>query len=81
MSMWIELPKGAPILLAGDAADLSENIEQELAPGLCWRDDEAMALASIRKLKALARETGAELWPNHDMAFFRARDRFPDFFA
>ena len=81
MSMWIELPRGAPILLAGDAADLTENIEQELAPGLCWQDDEAMALASIRKLKALAQQTGAELWPNHDMAFFRARNRFPDFFA
>ena len=80
MSMLIELPKGAPIILAGDAADLTENIEQEIAPGLCWQDREGMALDSIRKLKALARETGAELWPNHDIHFFRAHNRFPDFF-
>lgn len=77
MSMLIELPRGAPILLCGDAADLCENLEQEVAPGLCHRDDPAPALASIRKLKRLAAETGAELWPNHDMAFFRRRDRFP----
>ena len=81
MSMLIELPKGAPILLAGDAADLAENLDDEVAPGLCWRDREDLALASIRKLKRLAAATGAELWPNHDMAFFRARNRFPDFFA
>jgi N-acyl homoserine lactone hydrolase len=30
-----------------------------------------MALASIRKLKALARETDAAIWPNHDIAFWR----------
>lgn len=80
MSMLIELPKGSPILLAGDAADLRENLEREIAPGLCYRDDEATALASIRKLKSLALETGAELWPNHDMTFFESRNRFPKFF-
>ena len=77
MSMLIELPKGPPILLAGDAADLQENIESEIAPGLCWHDREDMALASIRKLKAIARETGAQLWPNHDMAFFCRCHPFP----
>lgn len=80
MSMLIELPKGAPILLAGDAADLTENLVDEVAPGLCWREREDLALASIRKLKQRAAETGAELWPNHDMGFFQARNRFPTFF-
>lgn len=75
--MLIELPKGAPILLAGDAADLEENIEQEIAPGLCWQDRDDMALASIRYLKKIARETGAQLWPNHDMNFFRRCAPFP----
>ncbi len=80
MSLLIELPKGAPIILTGDAADLTENLDEEVAPGLCWRDREDLAVASIRRLKALANATGAELWPNHDMNFFRARNRFPDFF-
>ncbi|MEJ2481100.1 MAG: hypothetical protein P8Y78_13230 [Acidihalobacter sp.] len=80
MSMLIELPKGPPILLAGDAADLHENIEQEIAPGLCWQEREDTAVDSIRKLKRIADQTGAELWPNHDMSFFRSRRRFPGFY-
>ncbi|MFP6847568.1 MAG: N-acyl homoserine lactonase family protein [Pseudomonas sp.] len=81
MSLLIELPKGAPIILAGDAADLTENIEQEIAPGSLWQDREDLAIDSIRKLKALANETGAELWPNHDMAFFKRLRQFPEFHA
>jgi N-acyl homoserine lactone hydrolase len=77
MSLWIELPKGPPVLLCGDAADLQENLLQEIAPGLCWQDREELALDSIRKLKRLAQEERAELWPNHDMPFFRTLKKFP----
>ncbi|MDX1796716.1 MAG: N-acyl homoserine lactonase family protein [Hydrogenovibrio sp.] len=80
MSMLIELPKGKPILLAGDAADLMENIEEEVAPGLCWQDQEQLAVESIRKLKHLSQSTQADLWPNHDWAFFQKHNRFPAFF-
>ncbi len=79
MSMWIEMPKGPPILLCGDAADLGENLSDEVAPGLCWQDRTDLAVSSIRKLKRLSEETGAELWPNHDLAFFRKHDCFPKF--
>lgn len=77
MSLFIELPKGPPVILCGDAADLAENIADEIAPGACWQDNEALALASIRKLKDLARAEKAELWPNHDFAFFRGQAAFP----
>lgn len=80
MSLLVELPKGKPIILCGDAADLTENIADEVAPGLCWHNREDLALASIRKLKGLASHTHAQLWPNHDMAFFRAHDTFPHHF-
>jgi N-acyl homoserine lactone hydrolase len=40
-----------------------------------------MALASIGRLKALAVASGAELWPNHDMTFFREHDRFPAWYS
>lgn len=80
MSLWIELPKGPPILLAGDAADLSENIEHEVAPGLCWCDRSELAVESIRKLKRTAAQTGAVIWPNHDMRFFRTRKPFPEWY-
>ena len=71
MSLLIEMPTGAPIILAGDAADLTENITDEIAPGNCWQDDTALAIQSIRKLKALAVSENATLWPNHDMAFWQ----------
>ena len=77
MSLLIELPKGRPVILCGDAADLIENLSEEIAPGCCWQDNEELALASIRKLKALARAEDAELWPNHDMAFFHGLPQFP----
>jgi N-acyl homoserine lactone hydrolase len=78
MSMWIELPKGRPILLAGDAADLQENLDQEIAPGTLWQGREDQAIASIRKLKTIAQDTSAWIWPNHDMAFYRSLQPFPD---
>ncbi len=77
MSLFIELQKGQPVILCGDAADLVENLEEEIAPGYCWQDNEALALASIRKLKALARTENAQLWPNHDMEFLLGLPTFP----
>ena len=77
MSLFVELPHGRPVILCGDAADLTENLSDEIAPGLCWQDDEALALQSIRKLKALARDEKADLWPNHDAAAYRTWPKFP----
>lgn len=77
MSMLIELPKGPPIILAGDAADLQENIDDEVPPGLCWNNREDLAVESICKLKKIAQQTGAQLWPNHDIEFYRQCHPFP----
>lgn len=79
MSLFIELPKGPPVILCGDAADLTENLDDEVAPGICWRGNEQQALQSIRKLKRIAREERAQLWPNHDIAFWQGLNHFPDF--
>lgn len=77
MSLFLELSKGQPVILCGDAADLSENLMEEIAPGYCWQENEALALASLRKLKTLARKERAQLWPNHDMNFFLNLPQFP----
>lgn len=81
LSVFVELARGAPILLAGDAADLTENLTDEVAPGLCHRDDPATALASIRKLKCIANDAHAELWPNHDWEFWKTRRAFPEHYG
>jgi N-acyl homoserine lactone hydrolase len=77
MSLLIELPKGRPVILCGDAADLQENLTDEIAPGYCWQDDESLAIASIRKLNALSSSEDADLWPNHDFAAYRSWASFP----
>jgi N-acyl homoserine lactone hydrolase len=77
MSLFIELPKGPPVILCGDAADLMENITDEVAPGFCWQDRFDLAVQSIRKLKRFAAGEKARLWPNHDWAFFKALPPFP----
>jgi N-acyl homoserine lactone hydrolase len=77
MSLFIELPKGRPVILCGDAADLQENLTDEIAPGYCWQDNEQLAIASIRKLKALSGSQNAELWPNHDFTAYRSWVSFP----
>lgn len=77
MSLIIELPKGRPVILCGDAADLYENLTDEVAPGYCWQENDARAIESIRKLKALARSENADLWPNHDFDAFRSWAVFP----
>ncbi len=71
-SLFIELPDGPPVILTGDAADLHQNLAEEIAPGILWRDREDLALASIRRLKTLARDQRATLWPNHDLDHWRA---------
>lgn len=78
MSLFVELPRGRPVILCGDAADLQENLRDEIAPGFCWQDNEALALDSIRRLNHLARRENAELWPSHDFAFFNSLPAFPD---
>jgi N-acyl homoserine lactone hydrolase len=77
MSLFIELPKGRPVILCGDAADLRENLIDEIAPGYCWQDNELLALASIRRLNALSRAENAQLWPNHDFDAYRSWAAFP----
>ena len=71
MSLLVEMPTGAPIILAGDAADLSENINDEVSPGNCWQNETDMAVNSIRKLKQRANHEKATLWPNHDIDFWQ----------
>lgn len=78
MSMWIELPKGRPVLLAGDAADLQENLDDEVAPGGFREGGHDEAVESIRALKRLAARTNAWIWPNHDLPFYRSLRPFPE---
>ncbi len=43
-------------------------------------DYQKIVAPAIRKLKALAADTGAELWPNRDTAFYHSLRPLPNFY-
>jgi len=60
-------PDAAPgFVFAFDAADLQENLDQELPVGTTVDVDPAATVESIRRLKAIARERGYRVVPGHD---------------
>lgn len=63
-SLVVTLPNTGPLVLTADVADLQENFDDEVLPGEC--SDEGEALASIRRLNTVAAERGAPLVIGHD---------------
>ena len=53
-------------MFAFDAADLQENLDDELAVGTMVDADPAESIESIRRLKAIAAERGYRVIPGHD---------------
>jgi glyoxylase-like metal-dependent hydrolase (beta-lactamase superfamily II) len=66
MSFLVELQAGGGYALACDAADLTENIEQERAPGGFAECEPQDALDSLLRLKRIAAQRGLPLVPGHD---------------
>jgi N-acyl homoserine lactone hydrolase len=57
---------GGGLVFAFDAADLTENIEQELPVGGFVDVEPEVTVAAIRKLKSLAAGRGYRIVPGHD---------------
>jgi N-acyl homoserine lactone hydrolase len=60
----VHLPESGSLILPFDAADLQENLDEEILPGECC--DDGAALTAIQRLKALARESRGSLLLFHD---------------
>jgi N-acyl homoserine lactone hydrolase len=75
----VDLPSGASIVLPFDAADLQENLDQEILPGESCDDD--AALRAIRRLKSLAAEPGATCLLFHDPVAIQQMKLCPEFYA
>jgi N-acyl homoserine lactone hydrolase len=75
-SLLVELPEGGPVLLAGDACYWQEHLEEERVPGVVWNPTQAYH--AIKRIKTLARLTGARVFPGHDPEFWRSVKQSPD---
>lgn len=75
-SLLVELPETGPVLLAADACYWQEHLEGERVPGVVWNP--TLALHSLKRLKTLARLTGARVFPGHDPDFWRTVKLSPD---
>ena len=65
-SFVVDLPDGNGFVFAFDAADLQENLDDEVAPGGVATGDVEEAVESIRRLKRIAAERGYRVIPGHD---------------
>ncbi len=77
-SLMVELPETGPVILTGDACYWHEHVEKERVPGVVWNP--TLALHSIKRLKTLARLTGARIFPSHDPEFWKTVKQAPDFY-
>ena len=75
-SLMVELPESGPVILTGDACYWHEHVEKERVPGVVWNP--TLALHSIKRLKTLARLTGAKIFPSHDPAFWKTVKQAPE---
>lgn len=65
-SFVVELPDGSGFAFACDAADLTENIEAEIAPGGFVHCEAGVPLTSLLRLKSVAASRGYPVIPGHD---------------
>lgn len=78
-SIVVDLPQAGTVVLCGDAVDLKENIERWVGPGLAW--DLGQAMLSMGRLKAIADRSQGQLWPSHDLEFWRSLRQAPAFYT
>lgn len=61
----VRLPKTGPVILSGDMVHLQYSWTYRIAPSFNF--DVPRSMATIDAMKDYARETGAQLWINHDL--------------
>ena len=71
----VKLDRAGPVLLSGDAAHFRENLEANGVPG--FNADRARSLASMDRLRGLARNLHATLVIQHDERDIAKLPAFP----
>ncbi len=77
-SLMVDLPESGTLILSGDCAYVSENLDKEIIPGIFV--DPFQALHSLKKIKNLARITNGLIICNHSMEQLRTLKKPPEFY-
>jgi N-acyl homoserine lactone hydrolase len=77
-SLFLDLAKTGPVLLAGDLYHYVEERTLDRVPGFDFDAD--LTRASRRGVEEFLQETGAELWINHDMALYDTLVKSPAYY-
>ena len=79
VSLLVELDQRGPILFTGDAVYTSQSLEREVISG--FHLDPVASISSMRKLKKLAEDRGAELFFSHDAESYTGWVKAPGYYA
>ncbi len=75
-ALLVQFSESQPLLLVADAVLDLDCLEKEIIPGVL--DNRSEALRSLRKIKALAKVTGARVIPTHDMVGLKGLKLSPE---
>jgi len=78
-SFLVRLASGERFVLAGDACYTTENLDEDIPPGLVW--DEVASRASLNAIRLQARNEGARVIVGHDPDAWRACRLAPGFYS
>jgi hypothetical protein len=66
------------VILAGDLYHYQAERFTDKVPGFEFNREQS--LASRAKIEGLVKQTGAQLWIEHDLAHFRTQKKSPEFY-
>jgi glyoxylase-like metal-dependent hydrolase (beta-lactamase superfamily II) len=76
--LFLRLAKTGPVILAGDLYHYQAERFTDKVPGVEFSREQS--LASRAKIEEFVKQTGAQLWIEHDLAHFRTQKKSPDFY-
>ena len=76
--LFLKLAKTGPVILAGDLYHYQAERFTDKVPGFEFNREQS--LASREKIETLVKQSGAQLWIEHDLAHFRTQKKSPEFY-
>jgi len=76
--LFVDLENTGPVVLSGDLYHFAISRQDRRVPA--FNVDRDLTLASMDRVEALVKETGATLWIEHELAFFEQLNTAPEYY-